>query len=114
MTIATKKKLWQAQFLSTTDTALYDAPENAHCQVVKVVLVNTDASARTATIYHNIASVLGNDVNALELSFSVEAGESKTVTTMTGIILNPQDRIVMSADAAGVVTAHGYGVELQQ
>ena len=115
MTTATKLKLWKAQFLPTSDTELYAAPENAHCQIQKVVLVNVDAStAYNATIFHNISSETGSDVNALVLELELQPKESITVTELTGIILNPTERIVAKADTADKITAHGYGTELVQ
>ena len=113
MTTATKKKLWKAQYLKTTNTTLYTAPQVTRCEIAKVVLVNTDASTTyDATIYLNVNGETGGNEAAITLNVTVQPEESKTVTELTGMVLEPQDKIVAQANVADKITIHGSGTEL--
>lgn len=102
----TFKKLWQAFLGNGAPATLYTAPALTTVIVKQMKLVNVDASARTAKLWHDGTS----DINTILPTITLEAGG---FGEWDGAMeLDAGDTISGQADAASKVVSVGYGLEM--
>jgi hypothetical protein len=89
--------------LSTSATAFYSSPTGTWTQLTKVLLVNTDTTSHSVTVY---VVPNGNSAGTAYITTAAQAllaGQSFNSPNEYGLVLNPGDFIAAFATVGAVV-----------
>ena len=96
--------------LPTGAALLYASPTGVWTELIKVLLVNTDTAAHTATLYVVPRGAAAATANLTTDGQAILAGQSWPSPNEPGLVLNPGDAIWGLADTGAKVNCLVSGV----
>lgn len=108
----TFKKFVDGTQLATTSSTLYTAPANTTSQIQDVTVCNTSTGAKTVTFYVVENGGSAADATTVIDTKSIAANETKTLSDLTGFVLEAGDTLRGLASAATSVSVQASGIEI--
>ncbi len=108
----TVKALINSKFASATSTTEYTVPSNTKTIIDKFTATNTDASARTLSVYFVPSGGAAGSSNLIINAMNIPIGEAVDISQLKSHILNAGDFIVISASAGATIVVRASGREV--
>lgn len=108
----TAKALIPGSTLTTAAAVYYTVPPGVNTRITQFSLTNTDAVARTVSVYLVDNAAAPTAADTLIKDKTLAAGETWVPYQALGAVLSPGGTIQLIADAVSVVTVKASGLEL--
>lgn len=106
------KRLIAAKYAASSTTVEYTTPADTRTIIDKFTASNTDASARTVTVYLVPVGETAGATNIIVQAQSVDAGVDEELEILKNHILEPGETIEVVASVASKVVIRASGREV--